>query len=244
MPIFEGFPYLVTRLVPGFYHIALVPGSWPRDRLEAFARQQVAANRLQTCLALETGVGIYFEPDGRVSRPLQPPVTGLSISGRLHLAVAVPPSAELAARAEQLARFEAAQPRTGYYLLGDVTKGGRCATPEEVLALAGTQAEGVPQGLARCPVCREWRGSCLDPSPQFQGSIMTVWCQCDNDNRCARCVNGSDPASSTRTTTMNRTGRFGTSLGSELSRTSAKRSRRLEWSQRGPRTTTRKHHGF
>ena len=70
---------------------------------------------------------------------------------------------------------------------GDLTKGGRAARADEVARLAGTGPEGVPRGLERCPTCREWRGTCLDPSPRFFGKVMTVYCRCANDNRCAAC---------------------------------------------------------
>jgi hypothetical protein len=31
----------------------------------------------------------------------------------------------------------------------------------EILELAGRQENGVPKGLARCPVCSDWIGRCL-----------------------------------------------------------------------------------
>jgi hypothetical protein len=73
-------------------------------------------------------------------------------------------------------------------LLGDLTKGGREATVDEVGRLAGAGPEGRPRGLERCPACGEWRGRCLDPSPTFLGKVMTLHCRCQNDNRCAACA--------------------------------------------------------
>ncbi len=80
-------------------------------------------------------------------------------------------------------------PPQGDSLVGDLTKGGRPATDEERLRLAGLNSDGVPQGLTQCPVCAEWRGECLDPSAAFAGQVMQVHCRCANWNRCARCGN-------------------------------------------------------
>jgi hypothetical protein len=35
----------------------------------------------------------------------------------------------------------------------------------EILELAGTQENGLPKYLSRCPVCGDWIGRCLWPSP-------------------------------------------------------------------------------
>ena len=82
--------------------------------------------------------------------------------------------------------LEEARTKTGL-VLGDTTKGGRDATPEERKTLAGFQGNGVPKGLDLCPTCGEWRGTCIDPNPQFAGKVMKVHCTCENDNRCALC---------------------------------------------------------
>ena len=78
-------------------------------------------------------------------------------------------------------------PPQGEALVGDLTKGGRPATEEERLRLAGRNADGVPHGLTQCPVCAEWRGECLDPDPVCAGQIVQVRCRCDNNTRCPRC---------------------------------------------------------
>jgi hypothetical protein len=89
-------------------------------------------------------------------------------------------------RAARLAAYVEAHRGSGY-LLGDTTKGGRPATPEELDRLAGTQPGGVPAGLRRCGVCGQWRGACLDTSPALVGWVVPVSCPCDNNHRCARC---------------------------------------------------------
>ena len=94
---------------------------------------------------------------------------------------------ELQARQGRLDALVLAHRRKGGYILGDLTKGGREATADEVGRLAGAGPEGRPRGLESCPTCGEWRGRCLDPSPTFVGKVMTVHCGCQNDNRCAAC---------------------------------------------------------
>jgi hypothetical protein len=76
--------------------------------------------------------------------------------------------------------------RGSWYLLGDVSKGGRLATEEERRALCGTTEQGIPRGLSQCPVCGEWKGQCLDTIPSGK-IIVTVSCHCENTNRCAAC---------------------------------------------------------
>jgi hypothetical protein len=75
------------------------------------------------------------------------------------------PTPNLVAR---LARFVAVR-NPGGYLTGDRTRGGCPAESDERRGLAGFQSNGVPRGLVKCRDCREWRGECLDPSPNFAG---------------------------------------------------------------------------
>lgn len=96
-------------------------------------------------------------------------------------------TAERQTRQRQLDALVEAHRRKGGYILGDLTKGGREATADEVGRLAGAGPEGRPRGLECCPTCGEWHGRCLDPSPTFVCKVMTVHCGCQNDNRCAAC---------------------------------------------------------
>jgi len=93
-------------------------------------------------------------------------------------------TAERQTRQRQLDALVEAHRRKGGYILGDLTKGGREATADEVGRLAGAGPEGRPRGLECCPTCGEWHGRCLDPSPTFVCKVMTVHCGCQNDNRC------------------------------------------------------------
>src|SRR5512139_3764315 len=49
---FEGFPYLVTHIVPALYHLIVLPAELDRKDLAALTRRQVLANRLKSCLVL------------------------------------------------------------------------------------------------------------------------------------------------------------------------------------------------
>jgi hypothetical protein len=61
---FKGFPYVVTVVVRGVYHLILLPADrTARDLLEV-ARWQVAANKLPSCLVLAANSCIYLKPDG------------------------------------------------------------------------------------------------------------------------------------------------------------------------------------
>jgi len=57
----------------------------------------------------------------------------------------------------------------------------------EILELAGRQPNGVPKGLARCPLCRDWIGRCLWPDPlKWHLGPTRVSCRCEA-NLCDFC---------------------------------------------------------
>ncbi|MGH7389679.1 MAG: hypothetical protein ACREM3_09520 [Candidatus Rokuibacteriota bacterium] len=185
--LFEGFPYLVTRVVPSMYHVILIPDDLRAEDLVESARRQAQANHLRTCLVRQTDSALYIGPDGRESWTDSPPTGGIIVTDRLQPHRTFLHNHALTARRLALERFaREASPRQGY-MFGDLTKGGRKPALEEEVRLAGTQSTGVPRGLDRCARCGEWQGRCLDPSPQFAGLVMDVHCRCANDNRCAAC---------------------------------------------------------
>jgi hypothetical protein len=186
-PSFRGFPYLVTRVVPALYHVILLPARLSASELRVLARQQVLVNRLDTCLVLAGNRVVYFDPSGDSRDTDTPPADGSVITGQLSAPVDFPDLEELRTRQEQLDQFAAASRAHGGYVMGDLTKGGRPATDEELCRFAGTEAHGRPVGLDRCAQCNGYRGMCLDPGENFRGQVMTVYCACENHNRCARC---------------------------------------------------------
>jgi hypothetical protein len=183
--LFEGFPYLVTRVVQTMYHVIVLPDDIDVPLVEV-ARLQARANALPTCLVCAADSAVYIGAD-RCEHQGEPPRGGVIVTGRLRPCRVFTETASLVSRRSALDRFiDQVTPRKEY-MFGDLTKGGQPATLEETVMLAGTQANGVPRGLARCPQCGEWRGRCLDPSPQFAGQVMEVHCRCANNNRCAAC---------------------------------------------------------
>ena len=71
LPLFEGFPYLITRVVPAMYHVTMVPAEASELELVLLARTQWRANRLETCLV--TGVDrAWFRRDARAASSAAP----------------------------------------------------------------------------------------------------------------------------------------------------------------------------
>jgi hypothetical protein len=185
--LFDGFPYLVTRVVPAMYHIIVLPDELDAARLIEVAHRQARANVLPTCLARAADSALYIAVDGGESLGM-PPRGGLIVTGRLQLCQTLPETESLVARGLALNRFiKQNSPKKPGYMLGDLTGGGRLATFEETVMLAGTLANGVPRGLTRCGHCGDWKGRYLGPSRESARQVKDVHCRCDNDNRCARC---------------------------------------------------------
>jgi hypothetical protein len=187
MLVFDGFPYLVTRIVAGLYHLTVLPSELDDGALVEVGRAQTAANQLQIAVALSRESAVYFGLDGSVAIAPEPPRGGRVIAERLATPNAFPSTAHLRARQQALAEFVRKDSLRGGMMLSDLTKGGRSATPRERRDLAGWNEEGSPRGLERCEACGDWRGVCLDPAERFHGQVMTVHCRCTNHNRCARC---------------------------------------------------------
>lgn len=190
---FEGFPYLVVRIghTP-LRHISLLPAELTWERLADIARRQVAANRLEACLALGPQEGFYVSPDGGEGTwKLQ--VAGIPVTGRLHLPgdVWVPGSDDLRRRERALAEFIEREGKQGGYLVGDGLEGGRKATADEVARLTVRDPDGDPPGLVRCEECGRLRGDFLAVRGEGNGDgtprVIEVHCPCQNHNRCARC---------------------------------------------------------
>jgi hypothetical protein len=155
--------------------------------LLSLARAQWRANQLAVCLVTGADRAWCISADGGDERAATPPRGGILVTGYLKPARRWPDTPELKARQRRLDSLVAEGRSKGGYLLGDLTKGGRDATADDVARLGGTGPGGVPRGLERCAMCGEWHGICLDPSPAFSRKAMTVHCRCQNDSRCAAC---------------------------------------------------------
>ena len=183
---FDGFPYLVTRIVAAFYHVILLPAEYGRSILTDIARRQVLANGLKACLVFGLRDFVYFKEDGSPTPGDRIPKSTFVAYGRLAPCEEFVGTEDMERRRRDLEAFTRQKARNAV-LNGDLTKGGRQATGQELVHFAGVDIDGTPKGLVVCDDCGGWRGECLDPSPFFKGMMMRVHCWCENDNRCARC---------------------------------------------------------
>jgi hypothetical protein len=184
-PLFDGFPYLITRVVEAMRHIIVLPADRDEAALRRLAELQVRANRLETCLVLAPDRAIFYSADGEPSEPAAAPRGGVFVSGKLLPAEDFEKTVELVRRERRLEEFIEALRPTGYFVCRARTS-KRKATPEEVESLDGAGPDGVPKGLERCPACGEYRGPCLAHG-EAEGWVATVSCRCENHNLCARC---------------------------------------------------------
>ena len=186
---FDGYPYLVTRIGhSAMRHLAVLPATWSTEQLVSLTRRQALANRLDTCLVLGPDHAIYVAADGAEAEATHVP-TGLPVVEQLAVAEELPATPELAARQAHLRAWAHAQIHDGY-IVGDGLEGGRPATREDRVALAGRDGDPHP-GLARCRTCGDLTGDYLATHGEGNGDerprVIRIHCGCDNHNRCARC---------------------------------------------------------
>ena len=130
-------PYFITRVVPALYHVILLPADRGESDLSAFARAQTHANRLDGCVVLAEHRAIYIHANGRTTASDTPPTGGAIVAGHLAPAIEFVESDELRVRREQLDALVEAFRLRGGVLVGDLTKGGRAATADELRRLEG-----------------------------------------------------------------------------------------------------------
>src|SRR5713101_1744829 len=151
-----GPPYLVVELVAALYHLTVLPADLPEDDLNAIARAQVRANRLDACLVLGERRVLAIDAEGVERRETEVPFRlfghwmSAAVTGRLKTASPLPATDDLlrrqtsleaaikeypARRAEVLRQRGMVPPAD--FVVGDLTKGGRPATPAEFAALSG-----------------------------------------------------------------------------------------------------------
>ena len=182
-PCFDGWPFIWTRVSPGLYHLILLPACKSETWMREIATTQRRLNDLPTILVLGPDRALSLDGEWK-GDPIPVPLGGILAHGQLEAFDVIRDTPELAERRE---RLETICSRQKGFLMGDLTKGSRPATPEELKDLAGRQDSGAPAGLTKCGECGEWRGECLDPGDTFSGRVVTASCRCDNRNLCARC---------------------------------------------------------
>lgn len=196
---FKGYPYLVVHIPGGIYHIHVLSAEHnTAEEIMTLAQAQADANKFEVCLVLEENGGVYFSSRFRPRFSKRIPRGGIFVSGSLELSAEQRVTEDLLNRKRELEIFiERTNPPAGY-LTGDILKGGREASYEELICLRGVQGNGLPKGLGVCPLCGDHRGECLDPGQGLRGLIVRISCHCANDNLCARCggkLSGRKPGS-------------------------------------------------
>jgi len=162
-------PYLLVEIVSGLYHLTVLPAGFGDDDLEAPARAQGRANRLDACLVLGERRVLAIHAEGIERRETEIPFrlfghwSSAVVTGRLNTARALPSTDEVlrrqmaleaalreypARRAEMLRKCGMLAPAD--FVVGDTTKGGWEATADELRALSGRQPSGAPVGLVLC----------------------------------------------------------------------------------------------
>lgn len=208
------YPYLITWLE--IRHVLPLPRGLPDWALRNLARQQAQCNRLPTWLVVGPDLAVYFDAEGYEALSGTPPITPILTAGRLAGLPAIQQAAEYPDRQQRFIRATAARLKgaTGsMFNLGhrarwarraisegfnntpvqgadghmDVYDRGRPASVNELIRLSGHQIFDVPKGLARCPACLEWRGTCLGTKREETARIFQSTCRCDNHNLCASC---------------------------------------------------------
>ena len=186
LPGFDGAPYLATRLEPDLFHVILLPSRWPLYSQLNVAFRQAEANRLPTYFLMSQDSCLWLQPNGGVV-PARAESRDVGVTfGKLAPCEPLAADAESRERSAALREFIRGQ---GDRMIGcDPNQGGWPPSDEEARELGGPTAGGVPPGLTRCEECGEWRGECLDPSRIAEPLVLPVACPCENDNRCARCL--------------------------------------------------------
>lgn len=183
---FKGYPYLVIQIVSSLFHINLLSEQKCPEDLCRLAQAQADANKFGVCLVLDNNAAVFFSSKHEPHFSKELPWATVYTKDCLRLPRDQPVSANLLRRKSDLDAFIQSTTTTGI-LMGDLTKGGRKATPEDLISLQGVQKNGLPKGLVICPTCGDYRGECLDPNPMMGGLAVRVSCYCDNDALCAYC---------------------------------------------------------
>lgn len=186
LPLFDGYPYLCTPLVPAGFNFTLLPEAWSRARLVEALSRQVDANQFKTALVLARRDAVYLSPGGQPEASELVPRCTAVLTNLLLTSEAIAPSA-LGDRPARLDAFSQ-QVNVDGVLFGDLGKGGHVATRDELVRL-GPARRRAPYGLEVCPACGERRGECLDPNPEMpENWVVRVHCVCENTTCCARCL--------------------------------------------------------
>ena len=185
-PPYDGYPYLMTRVVRRLSHYLLLPDEVDPGTLLDLALEQTRSNRLDCAVVLERGRALIVRSDLGSREAERPPYGDFPVIGRLRPAWQMPPTPRLTERLDHLNDWGDRHKGEGL-LLCSGQMGGWKATAEEIARLSQPTENGIPEGLEVCPGCRGRRGVCLNPTSDFADHLIRVRCRCENWNRCAAC---------------------------------------------------------
>ncbi len=109
LPLFDGFPYLITRVVSCLYHIIVIPARQRAEGYQELLRHQGESNRLETGLVLDPRTAWFWSLDGDVQHTSQPPTGGIIVTDRLLPGAAFARTPDLLARRARLKGFAKAR---------------------------------------------------------------------------------------------------------------------------------------
>ena len=188
IPLFKGFPYILTHFTGCLYHMILLPqenGQQASHHI-GIARHQAQANQLPTWLVLSENQALFFDAGLCLPVAVTIPRPRSIVFGKLITQEVIPEEREILIRYLSLCLHAHFLHGDGPALyVGDLTRGGHPASDAEVDQFSGRRPNGVPRGLRQCAVCQGWYGVCLDTTVPHL--LVSVHCRCQNDNRCARC---------------------------------------------------------
>ena len=176
-------PCMVIRLSPAFYHFILLP-RLPHEQLIDIARTQVRFNRIECILILGPEKAWYFGVTGGETELSSTSQGGIITGGTLKPCIVIEDDEDLRARR---AILEKARTKNGAMSWVTQPREEGMQPRRNEKPSQDSSATGCRRGLDQCPTCGEWRGTCLDPNPEFKGKVMKVHCICENDSRCAFC---------------------------------------------------------
>jgi hypothetical protein len=131
--LFDGFPYFVTRVVPGLYDIILLPAELDEVSLVGFSEHQARSNDLDACLVLSRDRALWFTPGGGWSYSQDIPRGGILQTNGLKKCRDFYHSPELVERAKRLDVLVQEFRRRGGFINGDPSHGARPATDQELV---------------------------------------------------------------------------------------------------------------
>ena len=187
LPVFDGTPYLATRIEPELFHILLLPRGWPLYSQLNVAFRQAEANRLPTYFLLTPDSCLWLRTDGSVLPARAEPRELAVAVGKLDaVRTSCRADADLRERTERLREYAWTAGRADDLVRSGSAGAGRLrrrrprrwpGRAERGCRRASSGARSAASGGARASTA----GLSVEPL------VLPVCCLCENDNECAWC---------------------------------------------------------